>query len=228
MSYIFDNLNQIENRVSTACDLSQRSRSEVLLIAVSKTKPVELLSEAYQYGIRDFGENRVQELTEKAQTMPLDIRWHMIGHLQKNKVKQAVRYAYLIHSVDSYELALTISNEAVKQDKSVAILLEVNMAGEESKFGYTPAQITEDVIRIASLPNIHIKGLMTIAPYTETPESNRIYFQQMKQLSVDIRNKNIDNVSMDILSMGMSGDFEIAIEEGATMVRVGTSIFGER
>ncbi len=228
MNYICNNLNQIEHRVSKACDLSNRARNEVLLIAVSKTKPIELLNEAYQYGIRDFGENRVQELSEKAQTMPTDIRWHMIGHLQKNKVKQAVRYAYMIHSVDSYDLALTISNEAVKQDKTVSILLEINMAGEESKFGYSPSQAEEAVIRIAALPNLNIQGLMTIAPYTETPESNRIYFQQMKQLSVDIRNKNIDNVSMNVLSMGMSGDFEIAIEEGATMVRVGTSIFGER
>lgn len=228
MSYINDNLNKIENRIAAACDCGNRVRNEVLLIAVSKTKPIELLNEAYQYGIRDFGENRVQELSEKAQMLPEDIRWHMIGHLQKNKVKQAVRYAYMIHSVDSYELALTISDEAVKQNKTVSILLEVNMAGEESKFGYTPTQVAEDIIRIASLPNIRIKGLMTIAPYTETPESNRIYFQQMKQLSVDIRNKNIDNVSMDVLSMGMSGDFAIAIEEGATMVRVGTSIFGER
>lgn len=228
MSYICDNLNKIENRVLEACDRSNRTRHEVLLIAVSKTKPVELLEDAYHYGIRDFGENRVQELSEKAQILPNDIRWHMIGHLQKNKVKQAVRYADMIHSVDSYELALTISNEAVKQNKTVSVLLEVNMAGEESKFGYTPAQVTEEAVRIAALPNLKIEGLMTIAPYTETPESNRIYFQQMKQLSVDIRNKNIDNVSMDVLSMGMSGDFEIAIEEGATMVRVGTSIFGER
>ncbi len=228
MSYICDNLNQIETRVSAACNLGKRAQDEVLLIAVSKTKPIELLEEAYQYGIRDFGENRVQELSEKAQVLPDDIRWHMIGHLQKNKVKQAVRYAYMIHSVDSYELALTISNEAVKQEKTVSVLLEVNMAGEESKFGYPPAQVVEDVIRIAALPNLRIQGLMTIAPYTETPESNRIYFQQMKQLSVDIRNKNIDNVSMNVLSMGMSGDFEIAIEEGATMVRVGTSIFGKR
>ena len=228
MNDIIFRLKNIETKVNNACTQSRRARQEVTLVAVSKTKPIELLEEVYHAGIRDFGENKVQELVQKAETMPKDIRWHMIGHLQKNKVKQAVRYACMIHSVDSYELASVISHEAVKQDKTVPILLEVNIAAEDTKFGYSPSELLTDISAIASLPNIQICGLMTIAPYTSDAENNRIYFSQLKELSVDIRNKNIDNVNMDVLSMGMSGDFEVAIEEGATIVRVGTSIFGER
>lgn len=228
MSYLTENLKEIELGIESACKTSLRGRNEVLLIAVSKTKPIPLLDEAYACGIRDFGENRVQELSQKAEIMPKDIHWHMIGHLQKNKVKAAVRYAYMIHSVDSLALAQTISEEAVKQAKDISILLEVNVAGEESKFGYSPSQVLTDISKIAALPNLKVKGLMTIAPFTDTPETNRDYFKQLKELAVDIRNKNIDNVNMDVLSMGMSGDFQVAIEEGATMIRVGTSIFGKR
>ena len=228
MGYLSENLNEIESRITMSCANASRERDEVLLIAVSKTKPLPLLEEAYSCGIRDFGENRVQELAQKAISLPQDIRWHMIGHLQKNKVKMAVRHAYMIHSVDSLSLAQTISDEAVKQSKNVSILLEVNVAGEESKFGYSPSEVLTDVSQIAALPNLRIKGLMPIAPFTEVPETNRDYFRRLKELAVDIRNKNIDNVDMDVLSMGMSGDFQVAIEEGATMIRVGTSIFGER
>lgn len=228
MGYLSDNLSEIEKRISISCETSGRNRQDVLLIAVSKTKPLPLLEEAYTCGIRDFGENRVQELAQKAENMPSDIRWHMIGHLQKNKVKAAVRHAYMIHSVDSLSLAETISTEAVKQSKTVQILLEVNIAAEESKYGYSPSQALSELPLIAALPNLKIKGLMTIAPFTETAESNREYFRQLRELAVDITNKNIDNVDMEVLSMGMSGDFQVAIEEGATMVRVGTSIFGER
>lgn len=228
MGYLSENLSQVESKISSSCVAAKRKREDVLLIAVSKTKPITLLEEAYACGVRDFGENRVQELSQKAESMPEDIRWHMIGHLQKNKVKQAVRHAYMIHSVDSLALAQIISAEAAKQSKTVRILLEVNVAGEESKFGYSPSDVLEDVQEIAQLPNIQVMGLMTIAPYTETAETNRIYFKQLKQLSVDIGNKNIDNICMDIISMGMSGDYEVAIDEGATMVRVGTAIFGER
>ncbi len=228
MGYLSENLSHVESKISSSCVAAKRKREDVLLIAVSKTKPITLLNEAYECGVRDFGENRVQELSQKAESMPKDIRWHMIGHLQKNKVKQAVRYAYLIHSVDSLALAQIISAEAVKQSKTVRILLEVNVAGEESKFGYSPSEVLEDIQEIALLPNIQVMGLMTIAPYTEAAETNRIYFKQLKQLSVDIGNKNIDNICMDIISMGMSGDYEVAIDEGATIVRVGTAIFGER
>ena len=211
------------------CERAGRAREEVTLIAVSKTKPVEMLQEIYDEGIRDFGENKVQELTEKYEVMPKDMKWHMIGHLQRNKVKYIVDKVTLIHSVDSLRLAETISREAEKKGVTVPILIEVNIAGEETKFGLSSK---EEVIslteQIAALPNLSVKGLMTVAPPAEDPEENRPFFREIRQLSVDITNKNIDNVSMEILSMGMTNDYTVAIEEGATMVRVGTGIFGAR
>lgn len=215
-------------QVREACKRSNRPETDATLIAVSKTKPVWMLEELYQHGCRDFGENKVQELTEKYDVLPKDIRWHMIGHLQRNKVKYIVDKVYMIHSVDSLRLAEEISKEAVKKQVSVKILMEVNVAGEESKFGLTVEETTELVESISKLPGIEVKGLMTIAPYVENPEENRQYFRKLKQLSVDIMRKNIDNVSMSVLSMGMSGDYIVATEEGATFVRVGTGIFGER
>jgi hypothetical protein len=223
-----ENLAAVQQKIKLACEKAGRDVSEVTLIAVSKTKPVEMLSTVYEEGIREFGENKVQELTEKYEVLPKDIHWHMIGHLQRNKVKYIVDKVSLIHSVDSLRLAEEISQQAMKKQRVVDILVEVNIAGELSKFGTTGAEATALVQEIASLPGIHIKGLMTIAPYVENPEDNRGYFRKMKELAVDIRNKNIDNVDMDILSMGMTGDYMVAIEEGATMVRVGTGIFGER
>ena len=199
------------------------------LIAVSKTKPVEMLEEAYACGMRDFGENKVQELVDKYEVMPKDIRWHMIGHLQRNKVKYIVDKVYLIHSVDSLRLAEEISKEAVKKNVTVRILIEVNIGEEDSKFGLTSKEETISLVKeIAKLPNIVIWGLMTVAPYVENAEENRFVFQKLKQLSVDIKSENIDNVCMEILSMGMTGDYQVAIEEGASYVRVGTGIFGER
>ena len=196
---------------------------------MSKTKPVETLQEAYDLGVRIFGENKVQELVEKIPQLPSDIRWHLIGHLQRNKVKYIVDKVTLIHSVDSLRLAETISREAEKKGVTVPILIEVNIAGEETKFGLSSK---EEVIslseQIAALPNLSVKGLMTVAPPAKDPEENRPFFREIRQLSVDITNKNIDNVFMEILSMGMTGDYEVAIEEGATMVRVGTGIFGAR
>ena len=187
-----------------------------------------MLQEAYEAGVRDFGENKVQELMEKIPEMPGDVRWHMIGHLQRNKVKYIVGKVFLIHSVDSLRLAEEISREACRQNTDVNILLEVNVAEEESKFGITLEE-TEELVRKASeLPGIHVCGLMTIAPFVENAEDNRQYFRKLKQLSVDIGRKNIDNVSMNVLSMGMTGDYPVAVEEGATCVRVGTGIFGER
>lgn len=228
MSMVVENLAEVEKHVCEACERAGRSRDEVTLIAVSKTKPVSMIEELLPGGTRDFGENKVQELTEKYEVLPKEIRWHLIGHLQRNKVKYIVDKAYLIHSVDSLRLAETISEEGVKKGVTVPVLIEVNVAGEESKFGVSPEE-TEELVRvIAKLPAIQVKGLMTIAPYVENPEDNRVHFSKLKQLSVDIRNKNIDNVSMDVLSMGMTGDYQVAIEEGATMVRVGTGIFGER
>lgn len=165
---------------------------------------------------------------DKYEQLPKDIRWHMIGHLQRNKVKYLVGKTALIHSVDSIRLAEEISREAVKMKVNVDILVEVNVAGEESKFGTTCEEAASLVEKIAALPGISVKGLMTIAPYVENEEDNRQYFVNLRQLSVDIKNKNIDNVSMEILSMGMTGDYVVAVEEGATCVRVGTGIFGER
>lgn len=225
---IEDNLHAVEENISAACDKSGRAREDVTLIAVSKTKPVEMLREAYDLGCRDFGENKVQELTEKYNQMPGDVRWHMIGHLQRNKVKYIVDKVYMIHSVDSLRLAEEISKEAVKKNVTVSVLVEVNVAGEESKFGTTAEETVSLVENIAKLPNIVVKGLMTIAPYVEDSEENRLYFAKLKQIYVDITHKNIDNVYMEELSMGMTGDYEVAIEEGATYIRVGTGIFGER
>ena len=223
-----ENLANVEKNIEQACKNAGRNRNEVTLIAVSKTKPVEMLQEIYDENIRDFGENKVQELCSKMEQLPSDIRWHMIGHLQRNKVKYIVGKVELIHSLDTYRLAEEINIQAKKQNVIVPILVEVNIAHEESKFGISAEDAILLVEEISRLENIRIKGLMTIAPYVENPEDNRLYFRKIKQLSVDITNKNIDNVSMEILSMGMTGDYMVAIEEGATMVRVGTGIFGER
>lgn len=225
---IKDNIAEVKQNVALACERAGRKEEEVTLIAVSKTKPVEMLREAYACGARDFGENKVQELMDKIPQMPEDIRWHMIGHLQRNKVKYIVDKVWLIHSVDSLRLAEEISAQALKKNVEVNILVEVNVAQEESKFGTTTQDAITLVEEIAKLPAVHIKGLMTIAPYVEDSEQNREYFHKLKQLSVDISSKNIDNVSMSMLSMGMTGDYAVAVEEGATLVRVGTGIFGER
>lgn len=223
-----ENLAEVQSRVEQACKRAGRDVAEVTLIAVSKTKPVTDLQEIYNAGVRDFGENKVQEMCDKMEKMPKDINWHMIGHLQRNKVKYIVGNVALIHSVDSYRLAEEINIQAKKKGLVVPILVEVNIADETTKFGVSKEDAMELVRQIASLDALPIKGLMTIAPYVVDPEENRAYFRKIKELSVDIDNQNIDNVSMDILSMGMTGDFEVAIEEGATMVRVGTGIFGKR
>lgn len=225
---IKENIAVVESIIAEECKKAGRPVDEVTLIAVSKTKPVEMIREAYEYGCRDFGENKVQELLDKYEVMPKDIRWHMIGHLQRNKVKYIVDKVYLIHSVDSLRLAEEISKEAVKKNVCVNILVEVNVANEESKFGTTCEEVRQLVHEIAQLPNICIKGLMTIAPFVEDAEENRAYFQKLKKISVDIMEENNDNISMGVLSMGMTGDYPVAVSEGATYVRVGTGIFGER
>ena len=223
-----ENLAQVEANMKAACLKCGRNTEEVTLIAVSKTKPVEMLTEVYEAGCREFGENKVQELCDKIEVMPADIHWHMIGHLQTNKVKYIVGKTALIHSVDSIHLAAEIQKQAVKKDVIVKILVEVNIAQEDSKFGTGREEAIELVKQIAALDHLRIMGLMTVAPFTEDPEENRIYFRGIRQLAVDIDAENIDNVSMGVLSMGMTNDYMIAIEEGATMVRVGTGIFGER
>lgn len=225
---IAENLKYVNERIQKSCLKAGRDEKEVTLIAVSKTKPVSDLMEAYQEGCREFGENKVQELVDKYEVMPKDIHWHMIGHLQTNKVKYIVDKVIMIHSVDSIKLAREISKEAQKKQVTVSILIEVNVAGEESKFGVSMEEAEPLIRKIALLDGIKICGLMTIAPYVEDEEKNRQYFADLKQLSVDIATKNIDNVNMNVLSMGMTGDYAVAIEEGATYVRVGTGIFGER
>lgn len=223
-----ENLAFVENEIQAACQRSGRKREDVTLIAVSKTKPVEMLNEAYDLGIRVFGENKVQELVDKHEVMPEDIHWHLIGHLQRNKVKYIIDKVELIHSVDSIRLAEAIEKEAAKHELTANILIEVNVAKEESKFGLMPEEVDAFIDKIAEFPHIHVKGLMTIAPFVEDPEENRPIFAHLRKLSVDIAKKNVDNITMSILSMGMTNDYQVAIEEGATMVRVGTGIFGAR
>ncbi len=222
------NLNEVKETIKSTTEKIGKKEDEITLIAVSKTKPISMLKEIYELGIRDFGENKVQEILEKYPNLPLDIRWHMIGHLQRNKVKYIIDKVSLIHSVDSLRLAEEISKEAMKHDLVMPILIQVNIAEEETKFGLSFENVIEEIKKISILPNLQIKGLMTIAPFVENGEENRKYFKLIKQLSVDIMKENIDNVCMDIISMGMTGDYRTAIEEGSTMVRVGTAIFGER
>ena len=223
-----ENYEEVQKKITEACKRAGRNREEVTLIAVSKTKPVEMLSEIYDLGERNFGENKVQELTEKEEVLPKNIHWHMIGHLQRNKVKYIIDKVSMIHSVDSIRLAETIEKEAAKKDICMPILIEVNVAEEESKFGLSVEEVLPFLEEICSYQHIKVMGLMTIAPFVADPEENREVFQKLKKLSVDIAAKNINNVNMSVLSMGMTNDYQVAVEEGATMVRVGTGIFGER
>lgn len=223
-----ENLISVKKRIEVACDKAGRNIDEITLIAVSKTKPLSDIEELISYGTIEFGENKVQELVDKYENVSKPVNWHLIGHLQTNKVKYIVDKACLIHSVDSLKLAKEIEKEAIKKNVTANILVQVNVANEDTKFGLDTSEVFDLVEQISKLSNIKIKGLMTIAPYVENPEDNRGYFSQLKQLSLDIKSKNIDNVDMSILSMGMTNDYEVAIEEGATMVRVGTGIFGER
>ena len=225
---LLENLNDVRAKIEAAALRAGRKPSDIELIAVSKTKPASMIEEIYNYGIKDFGENKVQEISTKSGILPKDIKWHMIGHLQRNKVKTVLPQTVLIHSVDSLRLAHTISEEAVKLNMTANILLEVNVAMEESKFGFTIDETENYLRKIAALPNILVKGLMTSAPYVNNGEENRQYFRQLRELCVDLKSKNIDNTSMDFLSMGMTNDYEVAIEEGATHIRVGTAIFGDR
>lgn len=225
---IRENLHDIEEKIVAACNRTSRDRSEVTLIAVSKTKPIDMLEIVYDCDIREFGENKVQELCQKETVLPNDIHWHMIGHLQKNKVKYLGTFVSCIHSVESIALAKLIDKEGEKAKRVIDILIEVNVANEESKFGLCVEAVEPFIREIANLSHIRIQGLMTIAPFVSNPEENRMIFRKLRELLVDINNKNIDNVNMSVLSMGMSNDYEVAIEEGATHVRVGTNIFGER
>lgn len=223
-----ENLAQVRKHMEEACRRAGRQTDEVTLIAVSKTKPVDMLMEAYEAGARDFGENKVQEILEKRPEIPADARFHMIGHLQRNKVRQVIDQVTLIHSVDSLRLAEQIEHEAAKKELHADILLEVNVAREESKFGFFLEEVEDALREISKYPHITVKGLMTIAPYVEDPEENRDIFKKLHQVFIDMKSKNIDNSNMSVLSMGMTGDYQVAIEEGSTMIRVGTGIFGAR
>lgn len=225
---IRENIEIVEKNIEEACKRAGRDRKDVTLIAVSKTKPVSDIRQAMECGMTVFGENKVQEIREKTEEIKEDVSFHMIGHLQANKVKYLPGKVVMIHSVDNVKLAQEIEKQFAKNNMTIDVLIEVNMAGEDSKFGLSPSDAPAFVKEISALPHLNIRGLMTIAPYTEDPESNRVYFRGLKKLLEDINAMGIDGVHMDTLSMGMTGDYEVAIEEGATFVRVGTGIFGER
>ena len=228
MSMLLDNLKDVEERIQAACDRSGRKREDVLLVAVSKTKPVEMIEEVMTAGIVDFGENKPQELRDKYEVLPQNLRFHMIGHLQTNKIKYVIDRVVLIHSIDSIHLAEAVNAEAKKHNRIMPVLVEVNVAQEESKSGFTPEETMQTAAKMAEYPHCHLKGLMAIPPVSEHEGDNCRYFAEMRNLFVDISAKKYDNVSMECLSMGMSGDYPDAIREGATMIRVGTAIFGAR
>lgn len=225
---IKENLKYIEDEIKKVCEKKNIDKNTCTLIAVSKTKPIELIKEAYDYGIRDFGENKVQEILEKYEQLPKDIRWHMIGHLQTNKVKMILDKVEYIHSIDSLKLASVIDKEAKKKGIVVKGFLELNIVGEETKFGFSVEELNSIIEELAVFGNLKIIGLMIVAPFVDMAEKNREIFKKMKKIAVDINAKKIHNVEISELSMGMSGDYLVAIEEGATFVRVGSSIFGER
>ena len=225
---IKENLKYIEDEIKKVCEKKNIDKNTCTLIAVSKTKPVELIKEAYDYGIRDFGENKVQEILEKYEQLPKDIRWHMIGHLQTNKVKMILDKVEYIHSIDSLKLASVIDKEAKKKGIVVKGFLELNIVGEETKFGFSVEELNSIVEELAIFGNLRIIGLMIVAPFVDIAEKNREIFKKMKKIAVDINAKKIHNVEISELSMGMSGDYLVAIGEGSTFVRVGSSIFGER
>ena len=234
---IADNLQRVRDRIQAACERSGRRPEDVTLIAVSKMKPFSDIIDACESGVTDFGENYVQELMQKIEQNrrhdEKPIQWHMIGHLQKNKVKYLIGHTALIHSVDSVSLAEQIEKEAAKRNQVTRILLEVNIAGEESKWGFDPDSVLQAAQEISRLSHVRVPGLMTSAPFTEDPESNRAFFRGLNALAHELAAKKLLSVTepdfrCPVLSMGMTGDFEVAVEEGATMVRVGTAIFGKR
>ena len=223
------NLAAVQARIQRACTISGRAPSSVRLVAVSKLHPAALVAEAAASGQTVFGENYVQELVDKAAQLPCPVEWHMIGHLQSNKVKYLPGIVSMIHTVDRLSLAQEIDRQwRTKLAVPCDILVQVNVSGEATKSGTTRTEALALVRAIAPLPNVRIRGLMTMPPFFDDPESARPYFKELRLLADQIRSAEIPGVEMTELSMGMSGDFEVAIEEGATLVRVGTAIFGER
>ncbi len=224
-----ENFKRVRQTAAEAAVAAGRRPEDVQILAATKTVPVELINYAAAHGLRLMGENKVQELLEKYNDLAFDRdQIHFIGHLQTNKVRQIVGKVHMIQSVDSLKLAEEIDKRSAAAGCVTNVLVEVNAGGEESKSGVAPAATEELVCQVAQLPHLRIQGLMTIPPVTEKPEQARKFFSNIYQLSVDIRRKNIDNVSMDCLSMGMSADYPFAILEGATMVRIGSLLFGKR
>ncbi len=222
------NIEHVVERVKNAAITSNRNPEEIQLIAVTKTVDIDVIKKAMDYGITHVGENKVQELIRKYDEIGPAVKWHLIGHLQRNKVKYIIDKVDLIHSLDSYKLAEEINSRAKEVSRTIECLLQVNVSGEETKYGVTPDAAKEIVIKISALTNIKIMGLMTMAPYVNNQEEARKFFKGLKNLSKEISEMRIENVEMKYLSMGMSNDFEVAIEEGANLVRVGSLIFGER
>ncbi len=228
LELIKENAVRIRKKVRDAAERSGRSLEDITLIAVTKTQGVEKIQHALQAGMLDLGENKVQELCDKYPLVDTECRWHLIGHLQTNKVKFIIDKVHMIHSLDRLDLADEIQKRAAKAGRTMDVLVQVNVAGEETKFGIAPEEARSFVKQLAVYPNLRVRGLMTVAPHVQNPEETRPVFRQLKKIFIDIRQENIDNINMDYLSMGMSNDYEIAIEEGANMVRIGTAIFGAR
>jgi pyridoxal phosphate enzyme (YggS family) len=226
MGTVKDNLETINKKIKEAALKVNRDPHEIKLVAVTKTATLEQIKEAINEGVKIIGENKVQEATEKYQVLTTEVKWHLIGHLQTNKVKYAVEIFDLIHSVDSIKLAKEIDKRSVQFKKIIDVLIEVNISGEETKYGYNPEKVEAFLKEISEFSGIRVRGLMTIAPISKNKEEVRPYFRRLRELSERIRDKNIKNIKMDYLSMGMTDDFEIAIEEGANMVRIGRGIFG--
>ena len=224
---IADNLAEINKKITAAAEKSGRKREDVLMLAVTKTIDIPRIKEVMELGHVQLGENKVQEIMGKYEELP-GAEWHLIGHLQTNKVKYIVDKVKLIHSVDSVKLGEEISKRCEKCGRTMDILVEINIAGEEAKHGVPIEEAEALALELSKLKNINVKGLMTVAPYDPEPENNRKYFRQMYKLFVDIKSKRYDNIDMEYLSMGMTNDYEIAIEEGANIVRIGTGIFGAR
>ena len=225
MTPIGANLVRIKEEIEAVCRKVGRHPQEIRLVAVSKGCSTTTIKEVYQAGQSLFAESRVQELTRKITALPPEIAWHFIGTLQRNKVKKIVGKVVLIHSVDSFSLAEEISRQAQGQKRTAALLLQVNIAGEKNKHGFTPLEIKERIREIGQLPHIRVKGLMTMAPLVENPEDVRSVFRELRFLAMDLRRSAESGMALDELSMGMSNDFRVAIEEGATLVRLGSKVF---
>jgi len=228
LSSIADNLGILQDRIAAAAGRAGRDPSEITVVGVTKNVEAQRIAEAVAVGIRDFGENRVQEAAKKIPRVQADVTWHLVGHLQRNKAKQAVELFSLIHSLDSIRLARELDRRCEMADSTIDLLLQVNISGEATKFGVPPEMARDVLLEIARYERLRVRGLMVIAPYSDNPEDSRPWFSQARQLTRELGRLSISNVSMDELSMGMSGDYEVAIEEGATIIRVGTAIFGER